>query len=213
MESIRQFNPFYYPKETHRRTERPKQYKRHQAYKPYLKIEFANKCVYCRKPDYLQHYTVDHYKPKRLFPELEAEYSNLYYCCPDCNSRKGTFWPTGVQRKRGEYIPNPCDHTMFEHLQFRHPSVAAKTAAGKHAEYLLQLNSDSALDMRDTLLRSIKGLIEKANYFERILLELRGRMERESDEGLITQIQSDVETTEREREGTLKALRTISGAY
>ena len=51
------------------------------------------------------------------FPELVADYTNLFYCSNGCNSRKGAFWPTSDQMTLGIYVPNPCDHVMFDHMR------------------------------------------------------------------------------------------------
>ncbi len=63
------------------------------------------------------HFATEHYRPKEDFPHLETEYTNLFYSCGVCNGKKGQYWPNPAQKKREEYIPNPCDHIMHKHLR------------------------------------------------------------------------------------------------
>ena len=115
---------FAYPKARHTRIQTPPDYTDYRKYKPYLRDEFAGRCVYCRAHERWRHaydeYGVDHYRPKGLaqFSHLACVYANLYYCCPACNRRKGKYWPA-ADKERTEYIPNPCDHVMFAHMAFR----------------------------------------------------------------------------------------------
>ena len=72
-------------------------YKRYRSYKPYLQIDFNNRCGYCDDLDSwiggINHYHIDHFAPKK-FIELENEYENLMYACPYCNIGKSDKWPT-----------------------------------------------------------------------------------------------------------------------
>src|SRR5262249_28260581 len=130
-------------------------------YKPHLRVEFAGLCVYCRVSEKTRHafdeYSVDHYRPKSIprFAHLECDYSNLYYCCPACNRRKGTYWPKAA-KESSEFIPNPCDHEMFEHMAQRDGVVVAKTEAGTKACEVLRLNEDRFVRWRKAILRSIE---------------------------------------------------------
>ena len=73
---------FHYQKIIHKRKLSPGPFKRYQTYKKYLRIEFDAACVYCRMPDSLSEvnsYAVEHYRPQKLFPNLETKYSNLKF--------------------------------------------------------------------------------------------------------------------------------------
>lgn len=112
-------NPFRYPQSRYRRKLNPPPYANYTRYKPFLKQEFTSQCVYCRLPDGLKGedgFSVDHYRPQSKFPELVTTYGNLFYACRCCNRRKGAFWPADAQWRAKQFIPNPCDHVMFEHL-------------------------------------------------------------------------------------------------
>jgi HNH endonuclease len=101
---------------------------------------------------------VDHYRPTKRFPGLESTYSNLFYSCNCCNSRKGQFWPTDDQLRAGEFIPNPCDHVMFEHLQYQGVTVYLKSAAGVLADRYMGFNDPVSLDYRQFVVDMIACL-------------------------------------------------------
>jgi hypothetical protein len=169
-------NPFTYQKSKHRRTLSPPAYASYKRYKPYLRDEFRRQCIYCRLPDGVKgpdSFGVDHYRPQKLFPSLETTYSNLFYSCNCCNSRKKNFWPTLAQLRDKKFIPNPCDHVMFEHLQYRRAEVTFKSPAGKQADEILDLNDDDSvkyrefvLDLVDTLEKEARELIALARGIE-----------------------------------------------
>ena len=164
--------PFSYPKARHARSETPGAYADYRRYKPFLQIEFERKCVYCRTPDTMKGYEgfgVDHYRPKKKFPSFSTVYSNLFYCCNQCNTRKGEYWPI-PSLETTHFIPNPCDHVMFANLQFKGAEVHPKSQAGIIAIDYLDLNDDAslehrqlvnfALDMFESKRKEIQGLIE-----------------------------------------------------
>lgn len=55
------------------------------------------RCVYCDvKMDEVgvEGFHIDHFRPKKNFPELETEPSNLVLACSKCNILKSDDWPT-----------------------------------------------------------------------------------------------------------------------
>jgi hypothetical protein len=98
---------------------------------------------------------VDHYKPKSKFPDFECVYSNLFYACPACNRRKGIFWPTDEEWSLGSFIPNPCDHSMAEHLRYGGARVEPLTTAGRRAEEDPILNGEIDVRYREIVLQTI----------------------------------------------------------
>ena len=100
---------------------------------------------------------IDHYRPKSRpeFATLATLYDNLFYACNCCNSRKGKHWPTEDQWNRGEFIPNPCDHIMFQHLRYNGANVETRSSAGKHAEKILMLNDEDSVKYREFVLDAI----------------------------------------------------------
>lgn len=152
-------NPFLYPKSQHRRTQQPRSYSHYPSYKPFLRAEFERQCVYCRLPDGSKGqdaFGVDHYRPRSLFPTLENVYSNLFYACNCCNRRKGDFWPTPDKMRAGQFIPNPCDHVMFDHLRYQSVRVVTRSPAGERAEKILMFNDDESVQYREMVVGLIK---------------------------------------------------------
>jgi len=148
-------NPFAYPKSRHRRKLSPPAYSTYKPYKPYLREEFGSRCVYCCLPDGLKGpdaFGVDHYRPRKRFPALATTYSNLFYCCNCCNSRKSQFWPSAEQLRNQEFVPNPCDHVMFQHLQYKGPIIDLKSPAGRQAEKVLDFNDRASVEYRQFVL-------------------------------------------------------------
>ncbi len=160
--------PFRYPKRKHFRRMRPGPFSHYQAYKPALQAEFERKCIYCRAPDTIrgwESFGVDHYRPKRLFPALQNTYANLFYCCNQCNRRKGDYWPARTNLR----IPNPCDHEMHKHMRFAAERVETRTPQGQVALEVLDLNAPDALQMRATISSVLRILQQK-------LVELRSTL-------------------------------------
>jgi HNH endonuclease len=157
-------NPFRYPQSRYRRKLSPPSTSDYSRYKPFLKQEFMSQCVYCRLPDGLKgedSFSVDHYRPQSKFPDLVTTYVNLFYACSGCNRRKGAFWPTDAQWRAKQFIPNPCDHVMFEHLRYRSARVETKSPAGELAEQVLMLNDERSVEYRELVLSVIAVLEEK----------------------------------------------------
>lgn len=179
-------NPFSYPKVPHERKFKPKQYKRYQTYKKILRLEFSGKCIYCQMPSSLkgsETFGVDHYRPQKFFPELSVAYKNLYYCCNSCNSAKGSYWPSTAIKELTEFIPNPCEHRMFDNLRYTGAVVDGKTAAGKIAVKLLDLNDPSAVDYREFVINSIEIAEEKQSK----LLNMKVAVGQRLAKGLLSQ--------------------------
>jgi HNH endonuclease len=154
-------NPFRYAQSRYRRKLNPPSYSSYSSYKPFLKREFTSQCVYCRLPDGPKgedSFSVDHYRPQSKFPGLVTTYANLFYACSCCNRRKGAFWPTDAQWQARQFIPNPCDHVMFEHLRYRSALIETKSAAGELAARLLMLNDEDSVEYRELILRIIAAL-------------------------------------------------------
>jgi len=85
--------PFDYPVEPHRRRHGPAGYAKPEGYRPWLRDEYAFRCVYCLRRDQWEPdrtaFEIDHLIPVATAPELGSAYDNLLYTCDVCNSVKG----------------------------------------------------------------------------------------------------------------------------
>ncbi len=62
----------------------------------YLTKDFHNMCGYCGKQfDVIEAKgQIEHFIPKKKFPQFEHNYNNLILCCAVCNNKKYEDWPT-----------------------------------------------------------------------------------------------------------------------
>ncbi|WP_298193728.1 HNH endonuclease [Metallibacterium sp.] len=204
-------NPFSYPKSKHVRREHPGAFATYTKYKPALRTEFLEKCVYCRRPDggLSDDYGVDHYRPKSQFPALIASYTNLFYACNSCNRRKGGFWPSKEQLQDGLFVPNPCDHVMIEHLRYKHSCVEAKSSAGKFALEMLDLNDPTLVKYRQALITIIDATESKLREAYAIH---KGRIDQiNSDADSVSTLDTDISKVQQEIDRLRGALRTLAG--
>lgn len=180
---------FLYPKTRHVRTQTPPLYSAYKRFKPFLRVEFEARCIYCREADAIRghdSFGVDHYRPKRDFPHLESEYLNLFYCCNPCNSRKGKYWPKPALEST-EFLPNPCEHEMFRHLRYQGPMVEARSRAGEIAVDLLRLNDAVTVKRRATTIQAIDSLEVHAALVIKLQESVATRRER----GVLSQVDAD----------------------
>lgn len=151
-------------------------YRRHR---PQLRIEFGRQCVYCRDVDRSESdnsFGIDHYRPKALFPQLVAEYGNLFYCCNRCNLHKNKYWPTPSELKAGYFIPNPADHVMSDHARFVNGQVTARSPAGHVLEQTLDLNHPDKIAYRRVVRSTLGALLAKLRSFRQKQRLLRRKL-------------------------------------
>ena len=202
-------NPFIYSHSKHTRTHTPAYSNDYRKYKPTLRLEYERQCIYCRFPDCIKGYDafgVEHYRPKSLYPELETDYSNLFYCCNTCNRYKGNKWPDPAT---GIFVPNPDEHVMFDHLRFNKETVVHVSDAGEYACELLQLNDPALVRIRKTLLTSLDSLERELADLAKVEKAIR----KQFNKGQISQVERDADLAEVESERKSKqdAIDTIAG--
>jgi hypothetical protein len=71
----------------------PRGYFDYQSYKPWLRDEFAFRCIYCLwrerwEADGQYGFGVEHVQPQSTVPERGLEYDNLIYACNMCNATR-----------------------------------------------------------------------------------------------------------------------------
>jgi uncharacterized protein (TIGR02646 family) len=195
---------FKYPNYKITRTQSPPEYTSYKPYKRWLRREFSRKCVYCQDADTLDRHDkfgVDHYRPQSQFPELAAAYSNLFYCCNTCNSRKKNFWPSKGLADPSS-IPNPCDFRMTDHLRFQREQVVASSTHGNTAIELLDLNAPDRVAYRDSLLVAeasmLKTLASNAAFRKKVATELRlGKRTLAVAEAILSELDANDESLNR----------------
>jgi hypothetical protein len=95
-------NPYHYPAARHVRRHGPCGYADVESYRPWLRDEFAFRCVYCLFREQWGRvkasFALDHFLPVAVHPEHQGNYENLLYACAACNQAKGTT-----------VLPNPTE--------------------------------------------------------------------------------------------------------
>ncbi|MCU0704218.1 MAG: hypothetical protein MUF18_09615 [Fimbriiglobus sp.] len=75
--------PFTYPDRPHGRRHGPVGYADYTSYRPWLRDEFAFRCVYCLRREtwgrVFGEFAVDHFLPVKHRPDLTTVYTNLLY--------------------------------------------------------------------------------------------------------------------------------------
>jgi hypothetical protein len=127
---------------------KPKAGSQYSDWKEDLSIEGKNQCVYCainiNSYGGIRNFHVEHYRPKSKdkFPELENEFSNLFFACSICNCFKGDDWPNEPSNELdNKAFPDPSkiDYSdfLFYDTQFL---VDSNYITGKYIVQKLFLN-------------------------------------------------------------------------
>ncbi len=99
--------PFAYPPTPLVRRHGPRGYLQPIKYRPWLRDEFAFRCVYCLVREewgqFFGEFDVEHFLPVAVAPERALEYENLHYACATCN---------GIKQSRR--IPDPAQHLLVD---------------------------------------------------------------------------------------------------
>lgn len=115
-----------------------KKYASYRSYKNDLRRDFNNRCGYCDADDHysggVRSYQIDHFAPKKLFPDKENEYANLVYSCFYCNNGKSDTWLAATSTTsvvNGEGFIDPCLTEYDDHLgRMQDGRISAKTTVG-----------------------------------------------------------------------------------
>jgi HNH endonuclease len=172
-----------------------------------LRREFHEQCVYCRKADRgnREFFGIDHFRPKSLFPQLAVSYTNLFYACNPCNARKGDYWPDDEHEHAGMFIPNPCDHVMFEHLRYVDGTTQPKSRTGQFTIARLDLNDPAAVRSRLADEQAINAMLVLRDNYVQTLSKLNAMQSAAS--AVANGLLGDIDRLERELKALDDALR------
>jgi hypothetical protein len=124
---------------------------------------------------------IDHFRPKRWFPDLDCVYTNLYYCCNDCNRYKGSVWPSVDRVLEGCFFPDPCEcDPLVDHLQENEDGYLAPiTKAGSFSLEVLRLNRETCLRFRRKRVRTRDRIAECRTQLQSVIApaEVRALLE------------------------------------
>ncbi|MFT3825152.1 MAG: AAA family ATPase [Chitinophagaceae bacterium] len=155
-----------------------------------LREVFNGKCAYCESiiPLEVTKSEYDHFRPKngaRGFDKefstdhywwLTYEWNNLYYCCPNCNQYKSTWFPIEGERSpinmsykdiisfEKALLIDPCIDKPEEHLTFNEQcEVDFLSSKGKATIEIIKLNRSELVEARRRSIHELKNEWERFN--------------------------------------------------
>lgn len=146
--------PFEYPPTPHERRHGPVGYADYSSYRPWLRDEFAFRCVFCLRREVwgqlYAEFAIDHFEPVVNRPDRANDYDNLLYACAACNTRK-----------RDHFIADPLTEFLESALTIHADGrIEARTRAARQIVRVLQLELPELIEFR-TLWISIVQLAER----------------------------------------------------
>ncbi len=134
--------PFDYPPTQHIRRHGPKGYASPAGFRPWVRDEFAFRCVFClcreawsRIPGM---YEIDHFHPVAHHPGLTTDYDNLLYACATCNNIK-----------RDRDIPDPLNFFTAAHVDIKADgTMTANSAEAARLIDIIRLNNQRSREFR-----------------------------------------------------------------
>lgn len=115
----------------------------YRQYKPELRKDFWHSCAYCTLCESEaggHRFTIDHYEPKSVRPELETRYENLFYACDTCNEMKGDRSPPLPARADGHRFFRSDEDDRSEHFEQKGILLRPKTNTGSFTIDACNLN-------------------------------------------------------------------------
>lgn len=171
------------------RSSPPRRHRNYSRYRALLRKDLQHRCAYCLTHEYYvggeAGCTIDHHRPlsgQYARPDLDCDYSNLYWTCRECNENKSDTWPSDEEYENGVRFLDPCtpdgDHDLHWEVQ-DNGSLAALTSCGEYTIEILQLWRDQLQYHRARLYR---WQLQRDNLInllvrKRIHHEVRSRLE------------------------------------
>ena len=85
-----------------------RRYRDYTRYRDLLRQDFQYRCAYCLIHEFhnggVANFAIDHHRPTGgayARPDLADDYTNLYWCCSECNQNKADQWPSPQQATLG----------------------------------------------------------------------------------------------------------------
>lgn len=145
---------------------------RHADVKSQIKAETNEKCAYCEsKIDHIYAGDIEHIIPKSKFPNLIFEWTNLTYCCGECNRRKLDYYDDQNP------LLNPYTDNPEEHLIAAGDFIVSNPGSKKGllTQLKLELNRVPLLERRRERLMHLQSLLELYTSVEGEVKELLKR--------------------------------------
>jgi len=150
-------------------------------WKQQISDDCFHQCVYCSIGEQpwggIDHYHIEHFRPKKKFEELENIITNLYHACPVCNRFKSDDWPNEPDDLNQICYPDPSDidyNDLFDLLDINY-NLQGKNVASNYLINRLYLNRPQLIFERreaklilkaDELLNTLFDLVNKCDDVE-----------------------------------------------
>ena len=122
-----------------------------------LYAAFHGKCAYCEaKPAHVSSPQIEHYRPKKKFPDLTFDWHNWFLSCGRCNQKKWAHFPDCDGQP---CLLDPTAEDPSEHLDFLRARVLARTHRGEETIKLVGLDRSPLEDDRAEWLVKIHTLL------------------------------------------------------
>lgn len=140
---------FTYPARPQFRRHAPSGYRHYRSYRPWLRDEFAFRCVYCLIREQWGQFTgqfdLDHFDPSSGSSTTDHAYTNLVYGCHTCNLRKGS-----------RTLPDVESHLTRESIRVcMDGRIASLSSEVERIVDILALNSPRLIQWRMSWIRII----------------------------------------------------------
>lgn len=141
---------FTYQPRPYVRRHGPDGYQDYQSYRPFLRDDFAFRCVYCLLREQWGRvsgdFDLDHFVSQAQSPEGKTDYDNLLYCCHRCNLRKGR-----------RCVPDASTSLTSANVQVQSDGrIVGLTDDAKQIINVLELNSPKMVRWRLVWIRNIE---------------------------------------------------------
>src|SRR5262249_49885769 len=148
----------------HARRHGPRGYLDYESYRPWVRDEFAFRCVYCLLREMWGlvqgAFALDHFLSVVSRPDLVWEYDNLLYGCVSCNLSKGSL-----------ETPDPLSSLLDPAVQVSEDgSIHAQTPPARKLIELLGLNRPRLREFRALWIRIVRlAALHDSALFRRLL--------------------------------------------
>lgn len=164
----------------------------YRDWKSQLSLEGNNQCVYCSIHEARfggeRNFHVEHFRPKSKFPDLEDDYTNLFFSCSICNIFKGSDWPSEPCDKYNlaAYI-DPAKHNYNSIFNIENYKVISNYTSSKYMIERLYLNRPQLI-----IERRISCLSEKINMLNDEIPSVIDKYKNLKDDNLRKKIEPNV---------------------
>lgn len=165
----------------------------HNDVKRSLNLLYFNKCYICENDVSVERYNVEHFLPKKHFPHLGYDWTNLHKACEGCNLAKEKK-ELLIKDEEGNIVdislldPSSEEYSVSDYITFDHNGIAkTKDDAGdpalfgKASSTVLYLNGETSSRYSHSLpyLRLLrlqnfmKFCVENLNAYKQRIIELK----------------------------------------